>query len=487
MEYWVVHYSDTPLLHYSDPPRFPYRPRVAARRILGHTRVVKPRVRFAPSPTGFLHIGGARTALFNWLYARHTGGSFILRIEDTDAARNTQAAVNVILDGLRWLGLDWDEGPISADATGPSKGDCAPYFQSQRQDNYRRRVEALLSRGLAYESGGAIKFKMTREPITIPDLVVGDVRRDLTDREQVDPDFIIVRSDGQPVFHLVNVVDDLEMRITHVIRGEDHLSNTAKHIALFRAFGVEPPKYAHIPLILNIDGTKMSKRDKGASLTTYMEEGYAPEALVNYLCLLGWSPKNNREKMALKEVIESFDLPQILRHNARFDLTKLIWLNGEYIREMPDDRFYELSIHALGRVGLDTNKFPIAYVKAALDTCKGKFKLLGELPAYAGFYFKEDIAYDPDAAQKDFTPENKPRVAKLREALAKLKPFEPDPIGATLKAVAQELGVKAGVLVHPTRLACCGNTAGPSLYHLLAILGKDRTLQRIDRALERMG
>src|SRR3954467_451599 len=302
---------------------------------------MKPRVRFAPSPTGFLHIGGARTALFNWLYARHTGGTFILRIEDTDVARNTQEAVNVILDGLRWLGLEWDEGPINADATGPSKGERGPYFQSQRRELYQRRVEALLSRGLAYESEGAVKFKMTREPITIPDLVVGDVVRPLTDREEQDPDWVLVRSDGQPAFHFVNVVDDLEMGITHVIRGEDHLSNTAKHIALFRAFGVEPPKYAHIPLILNIDGTKMSKRDKGASLSSYMEEGYAPEAIVNYLCLLGWSPKNNREKVPISEVIEIFDLPQILRHNARFDINKLHWLNGEYIRSMSPDRFYE--------------------------------------------------------------------------------------------------------------------------------------------------
>ena len=447
---------------------------------------MKPRVRFAPSPTGFLHIGGARTALFNWLYARHTGGTFILRIEDTDVARNTQEAVNVILSGLRWLGLDWDEGPISPDATGPSKGQYGPYFQSRRKDNYQRRVEALLSHDLAYEHEGAIRFRMTREPIVISDLVVGQVRRELTDREQADPDFVIVRSDGQPVFHFVNVVDDLEMNITHVIRGEDHLSNTAKHIALFRAFGVEPPQYAHIPLILNIDGTKMSKRDKGASLTSYMEEGYAPEALVNYLCLLGWSPKNNREKMPIGEVIETFDLPQILRHNARFDLTKLTWLAGEYVREMDQERFYELSIHALAHAGLNTGKYPTAYVRAALDTCKGKFKLFGELPAYAGFYFKDDIAYDPVAAERDFVPENKPRLGRLREALAALEPFESDPIGATFKAVAQELGVKTGVLVHPARLACCGSTAGPSLYHLMAIIGKDRVLKRVDLALERM-
>src|SRR5687767_2097402 len=300
---------------------------------------MKVRVRFAPSPTGFLHIGGARTALFNWLYARHTGGTFILRIEDTDAARNTQEAVEVILDGLRWLGLHWDEGPLTGEATGASKGDRGPYFQSQRRDNYQRRVEALLSRGLAYEQDGAIKFKMQREPVVIPDLVVGNVTRELTDREKLDPDFVIVRSDGQPVFHFVNVVDDLDMGISHVIRGEDHLSNTAKHIALFRAFGVEPPKYAHIPLILNIDGTKMSKRDRGASLSTYMDEGFVAAAVVNYLCLLGWSPKDNREKLPLNEVIQRFDLPQILRHNAKFDMDKLEWLAGEYLREVGDTEF----------------------------------------------------------------------------------------------------------------------------------------------------
>src|SRR5579859_4503233 len=444
---------------------------------------MKPRVRFAPSPTGYLHIGGARTALFNWLYARHTGGTFILRIEDTDAARNSQEAVDVILNGLRWLGLDWDEGPLTGDATGASKGERGPYFQSQRGENYRRRVEALLSRGLAYEHEGAIKFKMQPEPVVIPDLVVGDVTRELTDREKLDPDFVIMRSDGQPVFHLVNVIDDLEVNITHVIRGEDHLSNTAKHIALFQAFGVKPPHYAHIPLILNGDGSKMSKRDKGASLTSYLDEGFLPEAVVNYLCLLGWSPKDNREKMSLAETIERFDLPQILRHNARFDYEKLLWLQGEYARELKDDRFYELAVHSFAKAGMDTNKFPLSYVKAALDTCKGKFKLFRELPGYAGFYFSDQIEYDAEAAKKDFVPENKPRLEKLRDAFAGVPKFDAATLEAALKETARALGVKAGVLVHPCRFAVTGKPAGPSLYHLLEVLGKEKVLARIEQAL----
>src|SRR6185312_10632785 len=444
---------------------------------------MKTRVRFAPSPTGYLHIGGARTALFNWLYARHTGGTFVLRIEDTDAARNTQPAVDVILDGLRWLGLNWDEGPLTSDATGPCAGDRGPYFQSQRSDIYKRRVEALLSRGLAYEHEGAIKFKMQRETIVIHDLIKGDVHRDLTDREEQNPDFVLVRSDGGPMFHLVNVVDDLEMGITHVIRGEDHLSNTAKHIALFKAFGVEPPKFAHIPLILNTDGSKMSKRDRGASLSTYWEEGFLPEAVNNYLCLLGWSPKENREKLPLVEVIERFDLPQIHKSNARFDFEKLLWLQGEYCRELPDDRFYELAVHTLAKAGIDTNTLPVQYVKAALDTCKGKIKTFSELPTYAGFYFRDDVVYDPEAVKKSFVPENKPRLEKLRDAFAKAQPFNAANIEAALKATAGELGVKVGVLVHPVRLAATGNSSGPSLYHLLEVIGKEKSLGRIERAL----
>ena len=445
------------------------------------------RVRFAPSPTGFLHIGGARTALFNWLYARHTGGTFILRIEDTDTARNTQAAVEVILNGLRWLGLDWDEGPTTGDPAAPCQGDHGPYYQSQRMANYRKRVEELKAKGLAYDADGAVKFRMTREPMLIEDLVVGKVKRELNDTEQVDPDFVIVRSDGQPVFHLVNVVDDLDMGITHVIRGEDHLTNTAKHLALFKAFGVEPPKYAHIPLILNPNGSKMSKRDQGASLATYMEEGFAPEAVVNYLVLLGWSPKSNRELLPIQEVIGLFDLPQILRHNAKFDLTKLHWLNGEYIRTMSSDRFCELAKRGLEQTGISTAAFDSAYVKAALATCqeKKKIKVFSEISAFADFYFQEEVSVSPEDLQTEFTAENLPRLLRLRDALAALDEFKADPIAATLQKVAADCGVKNGVLVHPTRLACTGKRIGPSLYHLMEVLGKERVLKRLDRVLHR--
>ena len=435
------------------------------------------RVRFAPSPTGYLHIGGARTALFNWLYARHTGGTFVLRIEDTDTARNTQEAVDVIIKGLQWLGLDWDEGPASA------KGNYGPYFQSLRGDIYKRRVDQLLQSDKAYQHEGAIKFRMQREGIEINDLIVGKVFRELTDREAADPDFVIVRSDGQPVFHLVNVIDDLEMRITHVIRGEDHLSNTAKHIALFRAFGEEPPAYAHIPLILNPDGSKMSKRDAGASLTTYMDEGYAPEAVVNYLSLLGWSPKNDREVIPLNELIQLFDLPQVLRHNARFDFTKLQWLNGEYFRLMTKERFAELAIPFLEKSGLPLQNYPAAYTVEALATCKEKVKILADLPPFCRFYFTEDLKYDPELIRKDVPLANVPLIQKMRDTYATLEPFTGAKLEETLKSQAKEAGVKAGVLVHPVRVACTGSTIGPSLYHLLELLGKERVLKRLDQAL----
>lgn len=446
------------------------------------------RVRFAPSPTGYLHIGGARTALFNWLYARHTGGTFVLRIEDTDDARNTQEAVDVILSSMRWLGLDWDEGPTTGDASAAPKGERGPYFQSQRGDIYQSYIEKLLTNDLAYEQDGAIKFRMTREPVIIPDLVCGDVTRKLTDREEADPDFVIVRSDGKPVFHLVNVIDDLEMGITHVIRGEDHLSNTSRHIALFKALGAECPKYAHIPLILNGDGSKMSKRDRGASMTTYMEEGFVAEAVINYLCLLGWSPKDDRQKITIEEVIERFDLPQILRHNARFDMDKLVSLNGQYLAELSSDRYRPLAKDALKQSGVVLEDFPSDYVDAAVDSTIGKLKQVSEIKDYAGFYFQnpDEVEWDAEACEKQLIPENHALISALRDAFAALEQFNAEDIQPTFKSTAKELGVKVGALVHPVRLACTGKSTGPSLYHLLAILGKERVIGEINKALDRM-
>ena len=433
------------------------------------------RVRFAPSPTGYLHIGSVRTALFNWLYARHTGGTFILRIEDTDVARNTTESLRTILDGLKWLELDWDEGP-------EKDGLYGPYFQSQRAEIYKRRIRELMDKGVAYEREGAIRFKMTRQPIEVPDLIAGGVVRPLNETEMLDPDFIIVRSDGCPVFHLVNVVDDIEMNVTHVIRGEDHLSNTPKHIALFRAFGVTPPKYAHIPMILNPDGTKMSKSDPDpakarlASLQTYIDDGYVPEAVRNYLCLLGWSPKDNREVMPIDDVIKLFDLPQILRTNARFDVAKLTWMNGEYIRAMPLDRFIKLARPFTG--GHDDPN--------VLGLVKEKLKLLKELPDWTNYFFGEDYPFDPEAVKKSCSsPQTGDRLTKLADKFAAVDPWDTAGLEAALKSLAAELGIKTGELIHPCRVAVSGKSAGPSLYHTLEVLGRDRVLARLRRGAQR--
>lgn len=442
------------------------------------------RVRFAPSPTGYLHVGGARTALFNWLYARHTGGTFVLRIEDTDNARNSQAAVDVILSGLRWLGLDWDEGPLTGDADGPVRGDKGPYFQSRRGEIYRRRAEELKSKGFAYEKDGALFFRMTRDPVTIPDLVVGDVVRPLTDREAVDPDWVLIRSDGVPVFHFVNVVDDLEMGITHVIRGEDHLSNTAKHIALFKAFGVEPPQYAHIPLILNLDGSKMSKRDQGASVQSYVDEGYLPEAVINYLSLLGWSSKAAAELFTREEIAPLFELGDINRSNARFDLKKLEHFHFEHVRRLSPERFVAIGVEALRKVGIETAGFDPAYVRAALLTAQEKGKLFKELPIWTDFYFVQDdaVAFDPEAKAKALVAAAVPVLEPLAARFDALPEFTAAALETALKALATELGVKVGVLIAPCRVGCTGRTVGPSLYHLLEVLGRERVSRRLARA-----
>jgi glutamyl-tRNA synthetase len=433
------------------------------------------RVRFAPSPTGFLHIGGARTALFNWLFARHEGGKFVLRIEDTDRSRNIDEGMAAIYEGLRWLGLEWDEGPHAG-------GDYGPYLQSERTPLYERYLKKLQEAGHVFEDQGALRFRSPRERVVVNDLVCGKIDFDLSNPD-THPDMTIRRPDGSWIFHFVNVVDDLEMKISHVIRGEDHLSNTPKHIEIIRAIGAEPPQYAHIPLILNPGGTKMSKRDEGARVEYYIRRGYLPAAIRNYLCLLGWSPKDDREKIDIDEVIRIFDLKNIHRNAATFDPAKLHWLNGEYGRDLSDSEFHELAVRELRARGVKIDNFSDDYTRAALQTCKGKVNTFDELPAYCGFYFTDDFEYNPESVAKHFTAENKPRLQAVREAFAGIDKFTADEIERTMKSTAANLGLKLGAIVHPTRLAVTGSNAGPSLYHLLEVLGKEKVLARMDRAL----
>lgn len=435
------------------------------------------RVRFAPSPTGYLHVGGARTALFNWLYARHHGGQFVLRIEDTDRARHNEQAVQVILDGLRWLGLDWDEGPGAG-------GDHGPYFQSERNSIYERYFEQLRAGGHLYQDqdGRAWRFRFQREVVEVDDLICGKVPVDFRNVETT-PDMTVRRPDGTWIFHFVNVVDDIEMKITHVIRGEDHLSNTPKHIQLFRALGVEPPRYGHIPLILNKDGSKMSKRDTGASITTYLEGGYDPEAVCNYLCLLGWSPKEEREKFSRAELVERFELSNVNRKAAVFDLAKCDWLNSQYLQQMPMARYIELVQPWLEKAGIHATPETLEPI-LALE--KMKVAHLTEVADRISFFFTEDYAFDPAAVEKTLRkPGALERLGQLGEAYAALTAFDAATLEAKLKETATTLGVKPAEFIHPARIAASGRSVGPSLYHMLEVLGKDRVLARFQRTRER--
>ena len=430
------------------------------------------RVRFAPSPTGFLHVGGARTALFNWLFARHNQGTFLLRIEDTDKSRERDQAVQVIYDGLRWLGLDWDEGA----GLGGSYG---PYFQSERNAIYENYLNLLQAKGVVYSDEGALRFRSVRKSVIVDDLVCGRIEFD----RSTDPDMTIRRPDGSWIFHFVNVVDDIEMKISHVIRGEDHLTNTAKHIEIYEALGVRPPRFAHIPLILNRDGSKMSKRDEGSSITSYIEQGYAPEGVRNYLCLLGWSPKDNREKIEIEEVIKLFDLATINRRNAAFDLDKCNWLNGQYVLQMPLGRFWELSEPFVRKAGI-----PISdqrYLFKVLEIIKEKIKFFRDVPDWIGYFFTEKYAFDPAAVAKTLkSPEALGRLRRLRERYAAQEDWSAAGLEAALKQLGGEIGCKTGDLVHPTRVAVSGRSVGPSLYHMLEVMGQARALQRMDRAIQ---
>jgi glutamyl-tRNA synthetase len=458
------------------------------------------RVRFAPSPTGFFHIGSARTALFNWLYARHHGGTFILRIEDTDKERNSEAFLALIYDSLSWLGLNWDEGPKVGQNGG---GEHGPYRQSERAAIYQQHVEQLLGRGRAYEKDGAIWFKLLGEryevfdehrkktvtKVKLPPVVIEDRVRGRVERIE-DEDFVIVRSDGNPVFHLVNVVDDIAMNVTHIIRGEDHLSNTSKHVHLYEGFGQKPPAFAHIPLILKQNGPgKMSKRDQGALIEEYQRRGYLPEALVNFLCLLGWNPGDNREKMPIQEVIGLFDLPGINQSNARFDEKKLAHMNMAYLLELPGEKFVALAREYFDRhspapatcaaLAADDN-----YFREVMLLCQPKVKAIEELPAYTAYFFRDDFPIDPKVREKVLGKgEPLVRLRELAERLPTMDFSSDSAIEEAVKALAAKQGVGFGDYQAVARLAVSGTNVGPSITGMFRVLGRERVLKRLERML----
>jgi len=430
------------------------------------------RVRFAPSPTGFFHIGGARTALFNWLYARKTGGVFILRIEDTDEERNRPEYLQLIYDSLRWLGLDWDEGP---EVGGP----YGPYFQSQRGELYRQYRDRLLASGRAYEHDGAVWFKVSGVPQVIEDAIRGRVER------LEEKDFVIYRSNGSPTFHFVNVVDDIEMRVTHVIRGEDHLSNTSKHTELFDALGAKKPIYAHIPLILKSDGPgKMSKRDRGALIEEYQKRHFLAAALRNYLCLLGWSPKNDREVMPLEEIIEAFDLPGINKNNARFDDKKAAHMNTQYLRALPPETFAWLAKPILVEAGVVDPAVSEDALQAALVISQEKARSLEELPGFVGYFFNDEFPVDAVAKAKVMGKGDPlARLGEFRAGLDGLTEWTEEALEGYVNGLSTTQGVKTGDYIHPVRLAVSGTNVGPGFYAMLRVLGRERVSARIDRML----
>ena len=428
------------------------------------------RTRFAPSPTGYLHVGGARTALFNWLFARKHGGTFILRVEDTDEARNTEEARQAIFDGMTWLGLDWDEGPFKG-------GAHEPYFQGQRKEIYDIWFQKLVDADRVYEDGGAWRFRFERKPITMIDLVCGEVTIDYRDESNT-PDMVVKRSDGSYVFHFVNVVDDLEMEITHVIRGEDHLMNTPKHLQLIEAFGGKAPQYAHIPLILNQDGSKMSKRDAGAAVGDYPRQGFLSDAVVNFLALVGWNSKTDEEIFTPAELIQRFSLEGVNRAPARFDIEKCGWVNLQHIGKMSPTAFAEAAKPFVEKAGL-----PIPENFEAITTSvKEKVRLLAEVPAAIDFLLVDEFTYDDEAVAKvrgNVAAED--LLKALEKAFTNISDWSADAAKQALADVAKEAGAKTGQLMFPLRVALSGRPHGPDLGDILNLLGRDRSVERLGR------
>lgn len=481
--------------------------------------IQKPRVRFAPSPTGYLHVGGARTALFNWLFARHEGGTLLLRIEDTDVERNRPELVDGILEGLKWLGIEWDEGP---------------FFQSQRLPLYTAAAERLLASGAAFPcyckatayAGGdaadeqegegddevpkapkivacscrdlseadrsareregitrAVRFRVPRTGATLFDDAVFGPRE--MQNEEIE-DFVLLRSTGLPTYQLSVVVDDIDMRITHILRGADHLSNTPKQVMIYQALGAAPPIFAHVPLILGPDRTRLSKRHGATSVGSYAEEGFLPEAFRNFLALLGWSPGDDSEYLRTHELIERFALTGVSRTNAIFDRAKLEWFNTQYLQKPPVEDLLPYVEAELKRAGLwdgSQASQDRAWFARAVDLIRPRTRLLGDFTTWARGFFADDFGYDADAREKFWKDERLPAMlAKLADALDALPDWNHDACDAASRAVAAAEGVKAGLLINATRVAIVGRAVAPPLFDTMVVLGKDRVVERLRRA-----
>ena len=465
----------------------------------------KVRVRFAPSNTGHLHIGGARTALFNWFFARHHGGTAILRVEDTDRERSTEEFYEAILDAFKWLEIEWDEGP---------------YRQTHRMELYRAAAERLLASGAAYPCtcapeeveamreraraqgrtpryDGTCRGRYDKPPngpyclrllapdegeTEVEDMLAGPVR---FPNAEID-DMVIVRTDGTPTYNFCVAVDDVEMRITHVIRGNDHLSNTPKQVLVYRALGEAPPKFAHISMILGEDKKRLSKRHGATSVLEYRKLGYLPEALINYLVRLGWS-RGDQEIFTREEIVEHFSLETLNRSAAVFNPEKLLWLNQEYIKKADDGRLLPLLEERLRERGLDPGALPREARLGVVEELRSRSRTLEEMAEGARFFFAPKVEIDPKAAEKFLRPEVARPLAKLRGALASAEPFSKERVRAAFEGVLAEEGLSIGKLAQPVRVAVTGGTVSPGIHETLSLLGKERALARLDAALARMG
>lgn len=474
------------------------------------------RVRFAPSPTGYLHVGGARSALFNYLFARRHNGTFILRIEDTDQTRFVEGALQEIYESLKWLGLQWDEGPLA-------DGGCGPYIQSQRLRIYKEHSEKLLGSGHAYRcfctperiaqlraeqekakqpSGYDKKCRNLSDDEIAAHLASGTpfvvrlkipsgrkvvftdkIRGPIEYSSDVLDDLVLIKSDGYPTYHMANVIDDHLMNITHVLRGDEWIASTPRHVLLYEAFGWTPPEFAHLPIILSPDGGKLSKRKGAASVMDFKRGGFLPEALFNFLALLGWSPGDEREKMSLKELIDAFSLEKVSPKSAVFDEQKLEWMNGVYLAGKNSDTLLGDCKELWAERKIDISGFSDDYLLSVITLMKVRSRRLTDIIDNSTFFFADPLSYDEKAAAKQFTSDAAFLLEVINEALAGTDSFTASEIETLFKALAESRGVSTGKLIHPARLSISGVSAGPGLYEMMELIGKDAVRQRIENAI----